>query len=84
MADARACRGRHHLAMICIGRQHRRPSDDERAFFEAIVAMRSRYAVRGREDALPVTNLHHAIATANAAMKATDTPGARHLGTPNH
>ena len=70
--------------MTGTGSQHRRPSDDERAFFEAIVVMRGRYAARGREDARPVMNLHHAIATANAAMKATDHPETRRLGTANH
>jgi hypothetical protein len=84
VADAPGAAGGHHLAMMSMGSQHRRPSDDERAFFEAIVVMRGRYATRGRDDALPVTNLHHAIAIANAAMRATDDSEAHRLGTPNH
>ena len=70
--------------MTGIGSHHRRPSDDERAFFEAIVVMRGRYADRGRDDALPVADLRHAIATANAAMKATDSPDVGRLGTTKH
>jgi hypothetical protein len=66
--------------MAGTGSHHPRPSDDERAFFEAIVVMRRRYAARGRDDALPVTDLHHAIATANAAMRATDRHETRRLG----
>ncbi len=84
MTDVPARLSEHDSAMTGTGSHHPRPIDDERAFFEAIVVMRRRYATRGRDDALPVTNLHHAIATANAAMRATDAHGTRRLGTANN
>ena len=74
----------HHLSMMGIGSPQRRPSDDDRVFFEALVVMRDRYTARGRDDRQPVTNLHHAIAIADAAMRATDHRETRRLGTADH
>lgn len=53
------------------GSSHRRPTDEQRAFFEALVRMRDRYAHRGTEDAEAVMGLHHAIVIANTAMAQT-------------
>ena len=50
------------------GINHRRPSDEQRAFFEALVIMRGRYASRDADDAMPAMSLHHAIGRANALM----------------
>lgn len=47
---------------------HRRPTDEERAFFEALVTLRARYAARGVDDATSVIGLRHAIVAANATM----------------
>ncbi|HSK93077.1 MAG TPA: hypothetical protein VLA76_03360 [Candidatus Angelobacter sp.] len=58
---------------------HRRPSDEERAFFERLLELRRRYAARGFDDAEPVIGVHHAIAVANTAM-ADAAPGRLHLG----
>lgn len=58
------------------GSHHRRPSDQDRAFFEAIAVMRGRYATRGAEDATAVISVRHAIVEANTAM-------ARHLPSPS-
>jgi hypothetical protein len=61
------------------GRSQRRPTDEQRAFFEALVGMRDRYAHRGTDDAESVIGLRHAIVAANSAM-AHLSPPARHLG----
>lgn len=50
------------------GSSHGRPTDEQRAFFEALVGMRNRYSHRGTEDAEAVMGLHHAIVFANTAM----------------
>ena len=47
---------------------HRRPTDKERAFFEALLVLRGRYAARGIDDATSVMGLRHAIVAANATM----------------
>ena len=60
--------------------RHRRPNDQERAFFEAIVVMRGRYATRDIDDATPVMGLHHVIASVNAAMRDANASPAPRLG----
>lgn len=47
---------------------HQRPTDEDRAFFEALVTLRGRYAARGDDDRRPVIGLHHVIAAVNAQM----------------
>ncbi len=54
--------------MTANGMHHERPSAEQRAFFEALVVMRGRYASRSSDDAMPVMSLHHAIGRANALM----------------
>jgi hypothetical protein len=71
---------RHDNAMTGNGRSHRRPTDEQRAFFEALVGMRDRYAHRGTDDAEPVIGVHHAIVAANTAMAHLLSPPARHPG----
>lgn len=70
----------HHGPMTTNGRHHRRPSDEERAFFDAIVELRARYATRGTDDATPVIGLHHAIANANAALSDVQSSPTLRLG----
>jgi hypothetical protein len=47
----------------------RRPTREERAFFEELVALRQWYASRGTDDGMAVATVHHVIAVANAAMR---------------
>jgi hypothetical protein len=61
-------------------RPHRRPSDEQRAFFEAILGMRDRYAHRGSEDAESVIGLRHAIVAATTAMAEAATSRSLRLG----
>lgn len=68
MTDATLIGDGHDVGMTPNGRHTRRPSDEERAFFDAIVDLRARYTARGADDATPIIGLHHAIASANAAM----------------
>jgi hypothetical protein len=50
-------------------RPTRRPSGEERAFFEDLVALRQWYSSRGADDGIAVSTLRHAIASANAEMR---------------
>lgn len=68
MADVTWIVTDHDGTMTPNGSHPRRPSDEERAFFDAIVGLRARYADRGADDATSVIGLHHVIASANAAM----------------
>ena len=47
----------------------RRPSREDRAFFEDLVILRQWYASRGAEDEMAVATMHHVIGAANAAMR---------------
>jgi hypothetical protein len=47
----------------------RRPTREERAFFEDLVALRQWYASRGTDDGIAVATVRHVIATANAEMR---------------
>ena len=64
------------------GMHHERPSAEQRAFFEALVAMRGRYASRSSDDVMPVMSLHHAIGRANAAMADAARPPAIRFDAP--
>jgi hypothetical protein len=59
---------------------HRRPSDEQRAFFEALLGMRDRYAHRGSEDAESVIGVRHAIVAATTAMAEGGLPRSLRLG----
>jgi len=50
-------------------RQHRRPTDDDRRFFDALVLLRGMYAERGPQDATPIQSLANAIASANGSFR---------------
>jgi hypothetical protein len=76
----RAAAARHDNLMTRNPSSHRRPTDEQRTFFEALVGMRDRYAHRGTDDAESVIGLRHAIVAANSAM-AQLAPPAGHLGT---
>lgn len=63
-------------------RPTRRPTGEERAFFEDLVALRQWYASRGAEDDIAVVTMHHVIGSANAAMRrSAPPPRTAHLGT---
>jgi hypothetical protein len=49
--------------------QHRRPTDDDRRFFDALVLLRGKYAERGPQDATPIQSLANAIASANGSFR---------------
>ncbi|MDQ2674146.1 MAG: hypothetical protein M3Y40_05775 [Chloroflexota bacterium] len=49
--------------------QHRRPTDDDRRFFDALVLLRGMYAERGPQDATPIQSLANAIASANGSFR---------------
>ena len=67
-------------AMSAFNSHHRRPTDEQRAFFEALVGMRTRYASRGTEDTKTAIGLRHAIVAANAAMAGQPSTPLRLLG----
>lgn len=60
----------------------RRPTREERAFFEDLVVLRTRYAERGADDDAGVASVRNVIAAANAAMRRVVASGPRvaHLG----
>jgi hypothetical protein len=80
MADVPAVAARQDTSMTGNGNSHRRPTDEQRTFFEALVGMRDRYAHRGTDDAEAVIGLRQAIVVANSAMAALSPPPARHFG----
>ena len=47
----------------------RRPTREERALFEDLIALRQWYAGRGTEDGTAVATIHHVIGAANAEMR---------------
>ena len=47
----------------------RRPSREDRAFFEDLVVLRQWYASRGVDDGISVATVHHVIGAANAQMR---------------
>jgi hypothetical protein len=47
----------------------RRPTREERAFFDDLVALRTWYASRGSDDGIAVATVRHVIAAANAEMR---------------
>lgn len=49
--------------------QHRRPTDDDRRFFDALVLLRGLYAERGPQDATPMETIASAIASANGSFR---------------
>ena len=49
----------------------RRPTREERTFFEDLVALRQWYASRGTDDGIAVATVRHVIAAANAEMQRT-------------
>lgn len=60
---------------------NRRPTREERAFFEDLVALRRWYASRGAEDGIAVVTMHHVIGSANAEMRRpAPSPRAAHPG----
>lgn len=49
--------------------RHRRPTDDDRRFFDALVLLRRLYAVRGPQDATPIQSIARAIGSANGSFE---------------
>jgi hypothetical protein len=50
-------------------RPNRRPTREERSFFEDLVALRAWYASRSSDDGIAVATMRHVIAAANAEMR---------------
>ena len=48
---------------------HRRPTDDDRRFFDALILLRGLYAERGPQDATPMESIANAIASANGSFR---------------
>lgn len=68
----------HHPARTA----NRRPTREERAFFEELVALRQWYAGRGADDGIAVATIRHVIGAANAEMRrAASSPRATTLST---
>lgn len=58
----------------------RRATSEELAFFETLVALRTRYVARGPEDGTPAMSIRHAIAAAVAALGEAASPAPFRLG----
>ena len=50
-------------------RHNRRPTDDDRRFFDALVLLRGLYAARGPQDTTPMETVASAIASANGSLR---------------
>lgn len=70
MSDAAAAASANHASMTGNRNgQHRRPTDDDRRFFDALVLLRRLYAERGPQDATPMETIANAIASANGSFR---------------
>lgn len=47
----------------------RRPTDDDRRFFDVLVLLRGIYAERGPQDSMPVASVSSMIATASSSLR---------------
>ena len=47
----------------------RRPTDDDRRFFDVLVLLRGIYAERGPQDSIPVASVSSMIATASSSLR---------------
>jgi len=75
MSDARPNAPADHASMTRNrNAQHRRPTDDDRRFFDALVFLRGLYAERGPQDATPMETIANAIASANGSFRVSLTP----------
>jgi hypothetical protein len=80
LADASAPPDDEDVPMARDIAHHRQATDEERTFFETLVGLRATYRHRGSADAEGVMSVHHAIATANAALAETMTPRGLQMG----
>ena len=70
MSDARPVAAADHASMTRNRNgQNRRPTDDDRRFFDALVFLRGLYAERGPQDATPMETIASAIASANGSFQ---------------
>lgn len=70
MSDAATMAAANHASMTANrSGQHRRPTDDDRRFFDALVLLRGLYAERGPQDATPMESIASAIASANGSFQ---------------
>ena len=51
--------------------QDRRPTDEDRRFFDGLLFMRGLYAERGPQDATPVATIASVIASVNGSFQAS-------------
>lgn len=49
--------------------QHRRPTDDDRRFFDALILLRGLYAERGPQDATPIESIASVIASTSGSLR---------------
>jgi hypothetical protein len=54
--------------------QSRRPTDEDRRFFDGLLFMRGLYAERGPQDVTPVASLASVIASVNGSFQASPLP----------
>jgi hypothetical protein len=54
--------------------QSRRPTDEDRRFFDGLLFMRGLYAERGPQDVTPVATIANVIASVNGSFKASPQP----------
>jgi hypothetical protein len=54
--------------------QSRRPTDEDRRFFDGLLFMRGLYAERGPRDVTPVTTIANVIASVNGSFQASPQP----------
>jgi hypothetical protein len=47
----------------------RRPTDDDRRFFDVLVLLRGIYAERGPQDSMPVATISSVIASASSSLR---------------
>ena len=70
MSDARPVAAADHASMTRNRNgQNRRPTDDDRRFFDVLVFLRGLYAERGPQDATPMETIASAIASANGSFQ---------------
>ena len=70
MSDARIVATDHDASMTRIRNgSTRRPTDDDRRFFDVLVLLRGIYAERGPQDSTPVATISSMIASASSSLR---------------
>ena len=70
MSDARIVAADHDASMTRNRNgSTRRPTDDDRRFFDVLVLLRGIYAERGPQDSMPVASVSSMAATASSSLR---------------